>query len=248
MAIYSKPQEANPYIIFDFETGGLSSNDNPVTEIAMIAIKGDHSLDEIARYSALVQPYDDKLIYDERALKITNLSHELLIEEGILFDEMIDGVIKLLRTANKQNTRNSPGLRPVLVGHNVGFDINFLHHIFERKFPQDKMLKKSGKIKETSFEALLHGRTDHFGNFQPSYVDTWSLSKMWFGGLKELPNFQLSTVVEKAGIEITDAHRAMNDVIATTELFRAVMRNLRSNDEDLTDQPRNKRKDFRFPI
>lgn len=238
---YGKPQRPNSFIILDFETGGLDSNKNPATEIALLSIKGDISLDEIGRYQELIDVYDKTLIYDEKATKVTGITKELLEDEGKDINEVVDGVVDLMKLSNLDNPRNSPGLRPVLVGHNVGFDINYLHHVFEKRF---------GKSGQKEMESLLHGRVDHFGNFQPSYIDTWSLSKMWFGADNELSNFRLGTVVEKAGVELSDAHRAMNDVVATTDLLRAVIRNLRggSTNGEISGSVRNKREGFLFPI
>lgn len=238
---YGKPQRPNSFIVFDFETGGLDSNKNPATEIALLSIRGDVTLDEIGRYQELIDVYDETLIYDEKATKVTGITKELLEDEGKDINEVVDGVVNLMKMSNVDNPRNSPGLRPVLVGHNVGFDINYLHHVFDRRF---------GKDGQKEMEALLHGRRDHFGNFQPSYIDTWSLSKMWFGADNELRNFRLGTVVEKAGVELSDAHRAMNDVIATTDLLRAVIRNLRggSTNGEISGSVRNKREGFLFPI
>ena len=241
----NKPQEPNSFVVFDFETGGLAPNKNPATEIALIAIKGDASLDEIGRYQELIKPYNYDLQYEEKASKVSGITFELVEDEGKELFEVVDKIIELLRSANITNARNSPGLRPVLVGHNVGFDINFLHSIFDYRFKNEK--KTNG---QDQLESLLHGRRDHFGNFSPSYIDTWSLGKMWFGGDQELPNFQLGTLVEKAGVELSDAHRAMNDVIATTDLLRTVIRNLRSGYGlgEGSNSFRAKREGFQFPI
>lgn len=240
-----KPQSPNSYIILDFETGGLSSNDSAATEIALVAIKGDLSLDEICRYQALIKQYDDVKEYNEKALKLTSISLELLEEEGEQIDLVVDSIIDVFKKANCY-AEKSPGLRPILVGQNVMFDINFLHHIFEFRFRNDKKTN-SQKI----LEDLLHGRRDHFGNFQPSYIDIWSIGKMWFGGDRELVNFKLGTLLDQIGIELTDAHRAMNDVVATTDVLRAAIRNLRSGfGSGVIGETsyKNKREGFMFPI
>jgi DNA polymerase III epsilon subunit-like protein len=240
-----KPQEPNSFIAFDFETGGLESQVNPATEIALIAIKGDETLDEIGRYQGLIKPYDSALIYTEKAAATSGISLELLEDEGLDLNEVVDGVVDLMRSANF-SPKNSAGIRSILVGHNPMFDINFLNHIFERRF--DGVKGTSGQL---MLESLVHGRRDHFGNFQPSYLNTWSLGKMWFGAEAELRDFKLGTIVERAGVELSDAHRAMNDTIATADFLRTFIRNLRSGfgaNEEYIGSTHNKRQNFHFPI
>lgn len=247
----SKPQEPNSFVVFDFETGGLDSNKNPATEIALIVIDGGPGLEEICRYQELIKPYNYELQYEEKAAKVSGVTIELVEDEGKDIVEVVEKVIGLFQAANLHNPKNSPGLRPVLVGHNPTFDINFLHHIFEYYAKLRPYDKKSKAFKgQDILEGLLRGNRDHFGNFQPQYIDTWALGKMWFGADGELPNFQLGTLVEKAGVELSDAHRAMNDTVATADLLRTVIRNLRSGYGlgEGSNSFRAKREGFQFPI
>lgn len=248
----SKPQEPNSFVVFDFETGGLDSNKNPATEIALIVIDGGVGLEEICRYQELIKPYDYDLEYTEKAIKVSGVTIELVEDEGKDINEVVEKVIGVFQAANLHNPKNSPGLRPVLVGHNPMFDINFLQHIFERyALSQSVGNKKKAALRgQDILESLIKGNRDHFGNFYPEYINTWSLGKMWFGGDGELPNYQLGTIVEKAGVELSDAHRAMNDTIATADFLRATIRNLRSGYGlgEGSNSFRAKREGFQFPI
>lgn len=253
MTSYSnnKPQKPNSFIVFDFETGGLDSNKNPATEIALIAIDGGAGLEEICRYQELIKPYNYDLLYEEKAEKVSGITIELIEEEGKDLLEVVTKIIDLFQMANLHNPKNSSGLRPVLVGHNPVFDINFLQHIFEVYAKSLPLKKKEKPLRgQDILETLLKGNRDHFGNFNPEYINTWSLGKMWFGGDEELVNYQLGTIVEKAGVELSDAHRAMNDTVATADFLRAVIRNLRSG-YGLgvgSNSFRAKREGFQFPI
>ena len=241
----NKPQNPNSYIVFDFETSGLDPNKVAVTEIAMIVIKGDEFLEEIGRYEALIKPYNPKLQYEEKALKITNISIDKLHDEGKDFKEVVENVLELMISANCYKEK-SPGLKPILVGHNVQFDIAFLQAMMNEYY---KDQKTSG---DKRLQELLHGRESLYGNFTPTYIDTWVLGKMWFGGDIELPNYKLGTIVEKAGIEIYEAHRAMNDVVATGEFLRACIRSMKGGydfvQENNSRITKSKRENFLFPI
>lgn len=77
----------------------------------------------------------------------------------------------------------------VLVGHNVNFDINFLYDYFEYYM---------GK---------------HLSN---DFVDTQRIAK---GLIKDTYNHKLMTLARKFNIKNENAHRALNDVYVTYELY-----------------------------
>lgn len=234
MSYQKQPQSPNNFIVFDFETGGLDSDKNPVTEIALISIEGG-SLKQIESYQKLIKPYDDKLIYDPRAEKVSGISFNLVQSEGFPITEVAQEVYQKMKSANTRQEK-SAGLKPILVGHNVTFDIDFLHHLFYYGLGKDyqKLMKE-----------ILHGRIDRFGNFQPSYIDTWSVCKPWFQEEGELYDYKLATVSEKLGVDINNAHRAMNDVVSTTEVLRRYLINLRSS---YSANHQGQRDGFYFPI
>lgn len=94
--------------------------------------------------------------------------------------------------------------KPVMSGHNIGkFDLPFLED-FMRVHKHDL-----SKYINMDF-----------------YIDT-----MWFGRLKwsELTNYQLGTCCEAAGVELTNAHRAISDTRANKGLVKDFIRSLRSD-------------------
>lgn len=234
MSYQRAAQLPNDFIIFDFETGGLDSNINPVTEIAVMTIKGG-DLTLIESYQQLIAPYSDSLIYDLKAEKVSGISKELVQSEGASITQVAEQTFQIMKNANMSQAK-TPGLKPILVGHNVQFDIDFLHHLFYYGF---------GKDYQKQMKEILHGREDRFGNFQPSYIDTWSVCKSWFQNDNELLDYKLATVSEKLGVDLNNAHRAMNDVISTTEVLRRYLINLRSS---YSANHKGQREGFYFPI
>lgn len=63
------------------------------------------------------------------------------------------------------------------------------------------------------------------------YVNTdLTIDTLWWGRMrwKELTDFKLAQLCSAAGIELIDAHRAMNDTRATKDLFKYFMTSFRS--------------------
>jgi hypothetical protein len=151
------------------------------------------------------------LLHDWGALDYTNTTHQK-ISEGM---DSLDLVNRLCAEFSKANTGgpNSYSTKPILLGHNICFDIAFLQWLFA--FHK----KDLGKY--------LDGKVDAYGNFQPMYIDTLQLARQrWYH--EPMANYQLGTCCEKAGVELVDAHEAMADVNATVELFQYFTRSLRN--------------------
>lgn len=206
----------NGYSIFDFETGGLSALKNPMTELGAIGITGD-TLEEIDRYVLLAKPhYDAALIYEPQALQITGTSLDLLIAEGVDIKMIVDRAIEHFE---KLNPSKSFRYKPIIVGHNVKFDINFLKAIFS-------YCKKD-------LSKYISGDKDLTGVFIPDSLDTIHLSKAAFGHDDSMPNYKLGTCVEKFGLSQSDGHRSMADVIPTKDILIQCIKKLRSQGEDM---------------
>lgn len=227
------------FIIFDFETGGVDCVKSAVTEIALISIDGS-SLKKINEYQQLIKPYpelaDFEFEYNPKAAAVSNISMELLLEEGFDIRTVAEEVLKSFEQAN---TYQDKILKPVLVGQNTMFDINCLHHLMHYGF------KNTKTDYQKELERVLHGRRDYYGNFQPTHLDTWSIAKGWFQEEGEMLNYKLGTIVDKLGVDINNAHRAMNDVASTTEVLRRYLINLRSS---FQVNQRGGREGFYFPL
>ena len=207
------------FIVFDFETGGLNENQNPAVQIALLTLDGK-TLKEKRRWETFIKPYDDLVItkkaLESNGLKITD------INSGISKEELL----KELKTYfTLDNPSNAAMKRPIMVGHNVAFDMKFLRYIFK----DDKK-----------------GLSNYIQDIQ---IDTYSES------LRAFPNetvHKLGHICSLVGINLVDAHKAMNDVIATADLFKHFTNKLRSkkggnstNDDKTQIQSKN-RLNFQF--
>lgn len=209
MAMKQQDHKASPYVVIDFETGGVDKKKSAITEIAMCVITGD-DLQEVDRYEALVIPYGKE--YHPKAIEVTGLTLEKLEAEGKPFDQVCKEVTAFLEKANVHKSKT--GYKPIIVAHNALFEVGFLQH-----------LQNEGGV---PIDKLLHGQEDYYGNFIPSTIDTMHLAKfLWAANVRQ-KQYTLEAVMERAGIPLIDAHRAMNDVLPSTDFMKWVIKMMRS--------------------
>jgi DNA polymerase III epsilon subunit-like protein len=215
----------NYTIVFDCETGGLDEEKNPITQIALQLVD---TLDfkVVKEYETFVKPYNDingnRLVITPEALKSSMVS----------MSEIMSGVdsLKLVKTLcqffKDSAISKHPTSRPILAGHNVGFDIRFLTYLFK-----------------------LHGlRLLDF--VSDERLDTLTLSKKrWELETKsdDVNGFDLKKCCSRYDIELLDAHGAMVDVRATTKLLKSIMSDLRkfnskSNKSVAESEPKQEKK------
>lgn len=205
------------FIIYDCETGGLDCNKNPITQFACL-ILDSITLKEIARWETFVKPYND-LIIEEEALRRTLVDMKD-INNGLQLKNFVNSFRMFL---NKHNTvKNRPELgRLIPVGHNITFDNGFLLYAFKQL------------------------DLNYFDFVFPNFIDTYSLGKIAFC-LKGTEKLNLTACCEFAGVDLKNAHDAMNDVVATSELFKFYVNKLRqkNNVKETNNNKRKQGKDF----
>lgn len=93
--------------------------------------------------------------------------------------------------------------KPVICAHNADFDIGFLVEFF----------------------AFHNKDIEKFVNPNHTFDTMWRSRERW----TELTNYKLGTCCSAAGIELVNAHRALNDTRATKELVKYFLRNVRND-------------------
>jgi DNA polymerase III alpha subunit (gram-positive type) len=157
-------------------------------------------------------------VYDNR-----EVTEGALKANGITRDQIENGLDpqkvadKLVAYLKKMKVGRS---KPVLAGHNiVKFDLPFL----------EDFLRVHGH------DLFKYVNKDHF------FDTMWRARERW----GELQNFKLGTCCEEAGVELIDAHRAINDTRANKDLVKYLLRNLR-NDSTGSKEETYKRPVFQF--
>jgi DNA polymerase III alpha subunit (gram-positive type) len=181
------------FIPLDTETGGLQALTNPICEISICPFTND--LENLPEYSNLIAPYNSSLQYTSGALQANGLSMSQ-IENGIPAKQVIEELCEYLTKLKKGKNL------PVLICHNLKFDISFLTEFFK-----------------------FHKR-DFLDFINPEF----SIDTMWFSRMRwlESVNFKLGTCVSNAGLEMEAQHRALADTRATRDLAKYFIQNMRS--------------------
>lgn len=241
----------SPVIINDFETGGTDPSINPVTEFAAVAIDGE-TFQEIARVSVMFKPnfHPELNIYDSKALEITHITMEMLEQEGLEFMEAFNKIIEFLKISNKNGygyaTKTRISLakgnvktfstknQAVMSGHNILFDHGFWQQLFF-------VAEFFGSTE--CYDDYFAGQYDLYGNFIPEMIDTFPISKLYFSNRGTL-NHKLGTLAADLNVELTGAHRALNDVLGSTDIYRKLGNKIRNSGSEATDI--RIRTDFKF--
>ena len=238
MAIPKIEQKIYTGIVLDFETGGLDATRCACTQIAMQSVRFD-TWELIDRYAKYIYPYNRQDVglgkrkvlrnkreleqeksgvlmdYEKIALDYSAITMDMLYKSGVSIEEIASDVI---RFAENAAITKGAQCKPVLIGQNITFDINFLV----------QLMNYTGRVKE--FEKVFAGKADFYGNFQPHYVDSIDLARFAMAHDPAITSYKLELICERLGIELDDAHDADADVTATLNVARVCSARLRDSE------------------
>lgn len=193
-------------IVLDVETGGREEEENPITQLALQVITPE-DFEVLHSFDTVVKPYNN-LVVSKEAIDYTRVSVKEINEKGVDVNVLMKGLIEAFKIANKTGKANN---RPIIVGHNIPFDIKFLKYLFDYK------------------------NKNIYDYLDDSHFDTLKMMKLLeAGSLKssEISRYTLSACCERFGINLKTAHGAVGDVEATKHLFIGITNILRKNNKD----------------
>jgi DNA polymerase III alpha subunit (gram-positive type) len=193
--------KTSKYIVLDVETGGLKPAENPITQLALVVLDSP-DLSVLLEYENYVKPYSN-LVITQQAIDATMVKRSDILN-GISASELVKDLIEVFKQFNPSSKAIT---RPILVGHNIAFDIGFLDTLF--------------KIHKKNIFDFIQGNS----------IDTLALAKMAWHGKKhetEGDSLKLTSCLKWIGKDLVDAHGAMNDVRATADLFSFFQNKLRT--------------------
>ena len=178
-------------LFFDTETSGVDAERNGILQIAWIIERNGEVFDECVSDVALPKDLSISL----EALEINNFTLERM-KKG----RDACAVMEQLRLKLKSAVGGGPAAIPC--GHNIKFDIDFLH----------RTAKRINAAWWCNF-----GQNDYLALRSP--VCTLALCHYCaYRGILELPNYKLATLCGHFGIPLTP-HDALADIRATRSLF-----------------------------
>lgn len=207
------------FAILDFETGGLDYKLHPVTQVGLIIVE-PKNFAILDQYETFVKPYSG-LTYTKEALQKSRVTMEE-INSGVDVKKVLAKLIEL----SKKHT-SGPKSKPILVGHNLAFDLDFAQAIFDL--------------------ASKH-LYDFFSRY---YYDTMEQQKIIERKSKTDLSFNLTACCERYGIKLKAAHGAMPDVLATRQLMNAQLSGYSVNEDstksEKMEERTKSRKTFELP-
>lgn len=174
-------------VVIDVETGGFEASTHALLEIAAITLKEEQGQLQIDQsFFFAIEPFVGSIINDS-ALEFNGIVPHSALRGAV--DEMtaLTELFKHIRAALKQHHCH----RAILVGHNAGFDHDFLRAAVARN-----------QMKRDPFHPFSH-------------LDTVSLAMLAYG------HSVLTRACKLAKIDFNDkeAHSALYDATKTAELF-----------------------------
>jgi DNA polymerase III subunit epsilon len=162
------------FCVLDLETTGGDRATDTITEVGAVKVRGGEFL---GTFQTLVNP--GRAIPPQITL-LTGLT-DVLVAPAPRIEAVLPSLLEFLRGT-------------ILVGHNIGFDVAFLRHAFER---------------------AGHGR------FDPVRVDTVALARRLVRD--EVPDCRLGTLASRLRLDHKPTHRALDDALATTDLLHLLI-------------------------
>jgi len=162
------------FCVLDLETTGGHRTDDQITEVGAVKVRGGEFL---GTFQTLVNP--GRAIPPQITL-LTGLS-DALVGPAPRIGAVLPSLLEFVGDA-------------VIVGHNIGFDLAFLRHAFER----------TGR-------PVLSNRS----------IDTVALARRLVRD--EVPDCRLGTLASRFRLDHQPSHRALDDALATTDLLHLLI-------------------------
>lgn len=133
--------------VLDTETGGLDPESDSLMEVAGVVIQNGRV---VAKYSSLVKPNDGKVVCNDFARKIHQISDEMVLTKGKSPAQIANDLAQI-------SNKYFDGKPMIICGHNVHFDVNFVKKMFKNANVENLSYDKvfSRNVLDTATMALI---------------------------------------------------------------------------------------------
>ena len=192
-------------LVIDTETGGLDALTHSILTLGAVVWDNGELVDTFEIVIA-----EPSIVADPDALKVNRINLKDVRKDGISPESSVQRIDAFL------NEYFKPDERVPLVGHNVGFDIDFLRRLYRL------------------------GNGDYEKRFSHRTVDTAGIIRFLIvAGLIDLDSGSSSAAFKYFGVSIEDQdrHTALGDAIATATLFTRLVRSVDSKRGEFRVRP-----------
>jgi len=182
-------------LVLDTETGGLDSHIQSILSVGGVVI--NEKFDIIGEFEIYIK--EDEIVAEQRALDINKIDLRWLRDNG---KSPVDAVMEMRKFLDKYF---KPGEKIPLVGHNIGFDVNFVKRLY----------RKSG-LGLIGYEETFSHRT----------LDTAGIIRfLTLAGKIQLKSAGSDEAFNHYGIMLTEKerHTALGDARATAILLKRLV-------------------------
>lgn len=197
----------NTYVVFDLETSGLDPDQG--AEIVQFSAKAINYSNlqpsEIQPLTLLLKPECPEKASPKAIEVIGKDLWENALKNGVDSKTALKRLIDWVRQFNPKNNKFN---RPIMCGHNIGFDYKFLMKVLFSK----NIIKSED---EFPFSTLFQ-------------IDTMVLLHLFWGHLPEIPDLKLDTFLQVTDMQRATAHHdAEEDVNLTANGMLRTMKFMR---------------------
>jgi len=177
-------------------------------------------LEVLEEYSTYVQPYLDEPEYNQKAIDTHGITRKVVEEQGIPIAQVVKDMLALQKKYKGRGKGNKDF--PMFVAHNASFERRFLQMLFAQC---DKYL---------------------YDFFHVHMEDTMMMWRVKYPHKMA----SLNAAARDVGLELDDAHRALNDTRTTALLYKWLIGQLRNDTtmQIVQQGSTNARGSFRFQI
>ncbi|MDR0388868.1 MAG: 3'-5' exonuclease [Spirochaetaceae bacterium] len=195
-------REGAAFTAFDIETTGLYLGTDRIVELG--AVKFDR-LGVTSRFSVLINP---GIPMPPGASRINGIDDVMLKDKAPL-EEALPDFLRFIAGS-------------ILVAHNASFDCGFINEGLKRYYKGDKApCGSQGGLWEDGGPEQADCFSSPFRELPNRIVDTLALAREVFPGRT---SYKLQALAGEFGIDIKEAHRAMDDARVCMELFTACIK------------------------
>jgi len=186
-------------LYIDVESTGLNPKTAGLTQVSAIIVRDG---EEVSRINLHINPYtyNRDITVSKKALNITNKTVSEL-------KTYTDSTVAMIKFTKWLNCYRDLGEYYTVIAYRATFDVGMLEAWFKDIFKDSKRFYDYVEYKILDVLQLV------------LFMDLYGL-------LYEIKNHKLITICEYYGIEL-DAHDSMNDIIATRQLHKKLIRELR---------------------